>query len=200
MKCHIENHIGCTTAYHENVRQTKPHETKNSLKGYQIMAISVSRAGKLIIGEDGYVEATLTNIEIQDQTDEKGRERTQLEWEFAIQTTKGASRKLMWTGLNINPDKTYRPVDDNGIVSENPEYNKLTQVLLALGVITELQLHSGEDVDIDLESLIAKSFKFKVTPNKLKPSLSDIDLKTIKFADVTSEPKRSKLTVSKSSD
>ena len=164
------------------------------------MAISVSRAGKLIIGEDGYVEATLTNIEIQDQTDEKGRERTQLEWEFAIQTTKGASRKLMWTGLNINPDKTYRPVDDNGIVSENPEYNKLTQVLLALGVITELQLHSGEDVDIDLESLIAKSFKFKVTPNKLKPSLSDIDLKTIKFADVTSEPKRSKLTVSKSSD
>jgi hypothetical protein len=200
MKCHIENHNGRTTADHENVRQTKPHKTKNSLKGYQIMAISVSRAGKLIIGEDGYVTATLSNIEVLDQTDEKGRERTQLEWEFAIQTTKGASRKLMWTGVNLNSDKTYRPVDDNGVVSENPEYNKLTQVLLALGVITELQLHSGEDVDIDLESLIGKSFKFKVLPQKNKPQMSDIDIKTIKFTTATTEPKRSKLTVGKSAD
>lgn len=160
------------------------------------MTISVSRAGKLIINESGYVDAVLTSIEVKDDEDDKGRDRTQLEWTFAVETTKGKSRKLLWTGLNVNGEKTYFPVDANGVVSEGL-YNKLTQILLGLNLVTELQLHSGEDINIDLETLIGKSFKFKVVPQKNKPSLSDIDIPTIKFADVPTEPARSKLTVGK---
>lgn len=146
------------------------------------MAISISRVGKLVIGEDGYVTATLASIEAQDTADEKGRERTQLEYIFKVPTTKGTADKYLWTGLNVNPEKTYYPVDTNtGEISTIGEYNKLTQLLLALGILTELQLHSGEDIDLDIESLIGKTFKFKVIPNKQKPSLSDIDLKTIRF-------------------
>jgi hypothetical protein len=150
------------------------------------MAISISRAGKLIIGEDGYVTATLDTITVDDIVDEKGRERTQLQYVFKVPTTKGTADKYLWTGLNVNPEKTYYPVDANtGEVSQTGEYNKLTQLLLALGIISELQLHSGEDIDLDIETLIGKAFKFKVIPNKQKPSLSDIDLKSICFVKTT---------------
>jgi hypothetical protein len=155
------------------------------------MAISISRVGKLVIGEDGYVTATLASIEIQDTTDEKGRERSQLEYVFKVPTTKGVSDKYLWTGLNVNPEKTYYPVDADGVVSAEGEYNKLTQLLLSLGLLTELQLHSGEDIDLDIETLIGKTFKFRVIPNKQKPSLSDIDLKTIQFVETVAK----KLTV-----
>lgn len=155
------------------------------------MAISISRVGKLVIGEDGYVTATLASIEIQDTTDEKGRERSQLEYVFKVPTTKGTSDKYLWTGLNVNPEKTYYPVNTDGVVSSEGEYNKLTQLLLSLGLLTELQLHSGEDIDLDIETLIGKTFKFKVIPNKQKPSLSDIDLKTIQFVETVAK----KLTV-----
>jgi hypothetical protein len=159
------------------------------------MAISISRVGKLIIGEDGYVSATLNSIEIQDTTDEKGRERSQLEYIFKVPTSKGNADKYLWTGLNVNAEKTYYPVDADGVVSSEGQYNKLTQLLLSLGLLTELQLHSGEDIDIDVETLIGKAFKFKVIPQKNKPNMSDIDLKTIKFADVDSATSK-KLTVS----
>jgi hypothetical protein len=158
------------------------------------MAISISRVGKLIIGDDGYVRATLASIEMQDTTDEKGRERTQLEYIFKVPTTKGTADKYLWTGLNVNSEKTYFPIDpDTGEISATGEYNKLTQLLLALGLLTELQLHSGEDIDIDIESLIGKEFKFQVIPNRKKPNLSDIDLRTIRFVDSSAATK--KLTV-----
>lgn len=158
------------------------------------MAISISRVGKLIVDTEGYVIATLASIEAQDTTDEKGRERTQLEYIFKVPTTKGTSDKYLWTGLNVNPEKTYFPVDADGVVSSEGEYNKLTQLLLALGLLTDLQLHSGEDIDIDIEGLIGKTVKFKVVPNKNKPGLSDIDLKTIRFVDEATTPAK-KLTV-----
>lgn len=147
------------------------------------MAISISRVGKLVIGEFGYVTATLESIEIKDTIDEKGKERSQLEYIFKVPTTKGISDKYLWTGLNVNPEKTYYPVDANGVVSSKAEYNKLTQLLLSLGLLSEVQLYSGEDINLDIESLIGKTFKFQVVPNKQKPTMSDIDLKTIKFVD-----------------
>lgn len=150
------------------------------------MAISISRAAKLIVDTEGYVTAVLANIEAQDSVDEKGRDRTQLQFIFKVPTTKGVNTtadKYLWTGLNVNPEKTYYPVDSDGVVSSEGEYNKLTQMLLALGLLTDLQLHSGEDISIDIEALEGRTFKFKMLPNKVKPGLSDIDLKTIRFAD-----------------
>lgn len=158
------------------------------------MAIQISRVGKLVIGEDGFVKATLHSLEAQDSVDLQGRERTQLEWVFKVPTTKGTSDKYLWTGLNINAEKTYYPVGADNVVSTEGQYNKLTQLLLSLGLLTDLQLHSGEDVDIDIEMLIGKTFKFKVIPNKNKPSLSDVDVSTIKLIENT-EPNSKKLTV-----
>lgn len=145
------------------------------------MPISISRAAKLIIDTDGYVSATLKDVSVKDASNGKDW-GSQLEFIFAVPTTKGVtSDKYLWTGLNINPEKTYYPVDSDGVVSPEGEYNKLTQLLLSLGLITDRQLHSGEDINIDIEELIGKTFKFKVVPNKMKPGLSDIDLKTICF-------------------
>jgi hypothetical protein len=158
------------------------------------MGIQISRVGKLVIGEDGFVTATLHSLEAQDSVDPQGRERTQLEWIFKVSTTKGTSDKYLWTGLNINAEKTYYPIDANGVVSTEGQYNKLTQLLLSLGLLTDLQLHSNEDVDIDIETLKGKTFKFKVIPNKNKPSLSDVDVSTIKLIE-NAESNTKKLTV-----
>ncbi|MBD2208116.1 hypothetical protein [Calothrix sp. FACHB-168] len=145
------------------------------------MGISISRAGKLIIDVDGYVSANLDSLQVVDSADENGRERSQLEFIFKVPTTKGTSDKYLWTGLNVNSEKTYYPVDDDGVISTTPEYNKLTQLLIALGLLTEEKLNSDDELDIDIESLVGQEFQFKVKPNKLKPALSDIDIKSIRF-------------------
>lgn len=161
------------------------------------MAISISRAAKLIIDADGYVTAKLDSIKIVEFVDKQGDERSELEFIFKVPTTKDintTSDKYLWTGLNVNHQKTYFPPDANGIISSKGEYNKLTQLLLAIGLISESELHSGENIDIDIEELIGKTFKFKVLPNKVKHGLSDIDLKTIRIADEPTTPAK-KLTV-----
>jgi hypothetical protein len=151
------------------------------------MAITVSRSGKVVKGEDGFVTAKLDSLEIQEND---GNE--QLQWVFKIPTTKGISDKYLWTGLNINSEKTYYPVDTDGVVSAG-QYNRLTQILLSLEIISESELKSEADVNIDLEALIGKTFRFKVVPQKNKPSLSDIDIRSIQL--VKEEP--SAATVSK---
>ncbi|PHJ55795.1 hypothetical protein VF14_31875 [Nostoc linckia z18] len=165
-----------------------PH-THYKLPQLNHMAISISRAGKLITDANGFVSATLATLEVQDTQDEQGRERSQLQFIFKVPTTKGESDKYLWTGLNVNAEKTYYPVDSDGVVSSTPEYNKLTQLLLSLGLISVKQLDSNDEIELDLETLIGQKFEFKVIPNKLKPSLSDIDLKNIRL--VKEQPSKS---------
>jgi len=147
------------------------------------MAISVSRAGKLITSEDGFVSATLRSLEVEDSIGSDNKERSQLKWTFEVPTTKGTSNKNLWTGLNVNHEKNYYPVDADGVVSTKAEYNKLTQLLLSLGLITEIQLHSEADVELDLETLVGRVFKFKPIRQKNNPNFSDIDISAICFAD-----------------
>ena len=161
------------------------------------MPISVTRAGKLIIGDDGFVTATLRSLELEDSVDLENKERSQLKWGFEVPTTKGTSDKYLWTGLNVNHEKNYYPVDADGVVSKEAQYNKLTQILLSLGMITETQLHSEEAVELDLEALIGRNFKFKPIRQKNNPNFSNIDISAIYFADESASSNQ-KLTVSTS--
>jgi hypothetical protein len=145
------------------------------------MAIQISRVGKLITDADGYVTGILYNLEVKSYKDENNKDREQLELVFKVPTTKGTSDKYLWTGLNINSEKTYYPVDANGVVSTEGQYNKLTQLILSLGLLTELELFKDDDVKIDVEALIGRTFKFKVIPQRNKPNLSDIDISSIKL-------------------
>ena len=144
------------------------------------MTISISRAGRLVLDDNGLVHARLITIEVVDSVDDRGKERTELEWSFEVPTTKGTAIKRLWTGLNVNAKKTYYPTDENGVILP-PEYNKLTQVTLSLGLIDEVLLHSDADIDLDLQMLIGKDFTFAVIPQKLKPHLSDIVLTSLRF-------------------
>lgn len=139
------------------------------------MGITIGRAGKLVTDNDGFVTATLDSIELTKELD-------QLEWVFKVQTTKKVTDKYLWTGLNVNEVKSYYPVDNEGVVSKIAEYSKLTQLALSLELITEDQLLDKDfDFEFDVETLIKKTFRFKVIPQRNKPHLSDIDIKTIKL-------------------
>ncbi len=145
------------------------------------MAINVSRAAKLVTDSEGYVTATLDSITEQTKINGDGKDNTQLQWIFKIPTSKKTADKYLWTGCNVNSQRTYYPVDADGVVSKTGEYNKLTQLLLSLKLITEAEVLSDEDIELDLETLIGKEFKFKVIPDRDKPALSDIVVTSVQL-------------------
>lgn len=146
------------------------------------MAITIGRAGKLVTDNEGFVIGTLDSIELTKDVDLNDKEREQLEWVFKVPTTKKVTDKYLWTGLNVNEIKSYYPIDNEGVVSKVAEYSKLTQVALSLELISEDQLLDKDfDFEFDVETLIGKTFRFKVIPQRNKPHLSDIDIKTIKL-------------------
>ncbi len=155
-------------------------------KGQRIMAINISRASKIITDTEGYVTAKLFSVVEKISLDPKGKEITQLEWVFKVPTTKKVADKYLWTGINVNSQRTYYPIDANGVVSPNPEYNRLTKLLLALGLLTEQELNSDDDIDLDIEELVGREFKFKVIPDREKPALGDIDIATMQLLDAAS--------------
>ncbi|MBG1258415.1 hypothetical protein [Nostoc commune] len=148
------------------------------------MGITVTRAGKLIVDEDGYVTATLASIEVVDHPEDSNGNRKQLEFIFKVPTNKGTSDKHLWTGVTINAEKSYYPVDpQTGEREASPEYNLLTQMLLALGTLSEESLKSDDEINFDIESLVGRAFKFHVIPSRTNPSLSDIVVKSMCFAE-----------------
>ncbi len=133
----------------------------------------ISRATKIQSDDQGYVVAELIAVELTEY--EYGQ---QLEWAFSVANSKGAKSLLrLWTGLAINDERTYYPEDGDG----KGEYNKLTQLLLQLKLIDQKLLKSTEEPDIDLEELVGKSFRFQVTPDKKRPALKNINLKTLEI-------------------
>ncbi len=77
------------------------------------MAINISRASKIITDSDGYVTAKLSSVVEKISLDPKGKEITQLEWVFKVPTTKKLADKYLWTGCNVNAQRTYYPIDAN---------------------------------------------------------------------------------------
>lgn len=162
------------------------------------MSITISRAGKLIIDEDGYVTAPLTSVEIVDHPEDSNGNRKQLKFIFEVPTNKGTSNKPLWTGVTINPEKSYYPVDpETGERASLPEYNLLTQMLLALGILSEESLKSDDEINFDIESLVGRIVKFHVTPSRTNPNFSDVLVKSMRFAETDVQPVTAKTTKEK---
>uniref|UniRef100_A0A0C1R8B5 Uncharacterized protein n=1 Tax=Tolypothrix bouteillei VB521301 TaxID=1479485 RepID=A0A0C1R8B5_9CYAN len=147
------------------------------------MPITIGKAAKLEVNNDGYATGKLVAIEVKElKNTETGEiEGTQLEWCFGVLNSKGVlSKVFVWTGLNVNPEKTYSPKDGG-----EPQYNKLTQMLLAMQAISQEQLESKEEIDFDVESLVNQEFRFKLVNRKESLIWRDIDLKTITPVDTS---------------
>lgn len=141
----------------------------------------ISRATKIESDDTGYVRGELISLEYA----ENSKFNEQLEWVFAVTNSLGKKSLVrVWTGLNINDEKTYYP-EDGG----KPQYNKLTQMLLGIGKIDEKTLHSKEEIDLDLNDLTDKEYLFKLVPDKKNPALKRLDVSSIKLSqEVNTEP------------
>jgi hypothetical protein len=146
------------------------------------MPIQAKASNRAITDDSGYVSATLADItETSYQSEDSDNEREQLLFDFLIEGTKKQINLKLWTGQAISSDK-------NWVRSKNgkPEYSKLTQLCLSLGLFSESDLKKddskiAEKLGEKLESLKGKTVKFKLL--KTKTGLNSIDFSTIKIAE-----------------
>lgn len=137
-------------------------------------------ADSIAVDDEGYAVGTLTSVEFDQYTDdETGEISDQLVFIWETKTRKGKDTKVrFWTGLNINP--TPRTV--NG----KKTFNALTQLLLLHKIVTSEDLKKlAQDeeyinqLDIDLESMVGQTHKFKLSTNGR--GLSKPDISTLKI-------------------
>lgn len=135
----------------------------------------ISRATKIEANSNGYVEGELISLDFT----ENSQYNEQLEWVFAVANSSGKKSLVrLWTGININDEKTYYP-EDGG----KPQYNKLTQILLGIGAIDQKLLSSKEEVDLELEEFVGKVYQFKLVSDKKNPALKRLDVSSIRLAE-----------------
>ena len=150
-------------------------------------SITLGVSGFIKTDAEGYATGELIQIE-QIESELNGEIQEQIEWIWAVESTKGTSKMYLWTRPNINPNKYINRPDQT-----QPEYSLLTQLLLNVGLLTEDELEKLKDepeyieeLDIDLETLQGQQFRFKLIPGKLgKPSKPDV--KTIELLSVKSD-------------
>lgn len=135
----------------------------------------ISRATKIESNSDGYVQGELISLDFA----ENPMYKEQLEWVFVVTNSLGKKTLMyVWTGLKINNEKTYYPED-----SGKPQYNKLTQILLGIGTIDKKTLSSKEDIDLELDELVGKNYRFKLISDKKNPALKRLDVSSIQLAE-----------------
>lgn len=112
------------------------------------MALRVQMGNRPVLDDDGFVHGVLKTIGEEEVIPE--REWESVRWEFESQGTIRPLIFRVWSGLKLNP------ADDKG------ELNRLTLLCLHLGAVTPEQLDSGQDPELDLESLVGLCVKFKL--------------------------------------
>lgn len=136
-------------------------------------------ADSIAVDDNGYAKAVLTNIEFdQYLNDDTGELTDQLKFEWFTKTRKGKDTKIIdWLGLNINPVAKK--------IEGKPVYNALTQILIISRIITIADLKKLaqdenfiNEIDIDIDSLSGREFKFQLRTNK--KGLSKPDYSTLK--------------------
>jgi len=141
------------------------------------MSIRPRKANSISKTDDGFVTAEL--VDITETTYESGdTESEQLLFDFLVP---GAIRPVvmkMWTGITISPDKNWVPRP-----KAKPELNKLSQLCIGLGLLTESELSTfnPDDLGDRLEALKGASVKFKTIESAKNRGLSQIDLKTLQL-------------------
>lgn len=141
------------------------------------MPIKARKGNRLSVDADGYVTAELADI-TETSYEEGDSERDQLLWEFIAEGTVKPINLKIWTGVIISSEMNWYPLPKS-----RAEYNKLTQIILSLGVLKESELESFNEDELaeKLESLKGRKVRFKTVQGK-SPGLNTIDLKTLRLA------------------
>ena len=140
------------------------------------MSLKTKLANKPIVDKDGFAQAVLESVTFID-ADETEFDREQFQFSFKVKGTRKEMAMNLWTGTTISGEKYNNGVDI--------DYTKLSKIVMKLGLITEKKLiaayETGDDPEVDLESLIGTSVKFKLTKAVKKGGLSQIDLNSLEL-------------------
>lgn len=154
------------------------------------LALKPRLANSPTIDSDGYCTAELTDITfLEDGESEYSGE--QFLFDFIVPGIQRPINLKIWTGVKINRDR----YQVNG--SKTKEYNKLTRLCLALGLITESDLNAIKDeTDLDkleigdkLEGLKGQQVKFKLLKTAKSKGLSQIDLDSLQLVKIQTTEK-----------
>lgn len=138
-------------------------------------------ANKSIQDSNGFCEGIIQSIlEIDERVEKLGKKAVKYaaQFEFTI-ISEGSAKSIchkIWCGQNINSEKFTNP--DNGEI----DYNRLTRLLINLGLIKENELAKIKDDELpNLESLEGKKIKFKLETSKKNQAFSIIDISSIRL-------------------
>lgn len=143
------------------------------------MALKAKVANKPVIDSKGYVSGIIKNIlDIPEREEKQGKKTIKYaaQFEFVV-TSKGSHKPIIfhfWVGQNLNSDKF-----QNG---NKEDYNRLTRLVINLGLILESDLADIQDNKLpDLEALEGKEIRFKLEPSKNNQSLLIPDISSIQL-------------------
>lgn len=138
------------------------------------MSLKTKLANKPVLDKNGYASGVLESITFIDASDNEF-DHEQFQFSFKVKGTRKEMTMNLWTSTTISGQKY-----DNGV---DIHYSKLSQIVLKLGLICEKDLieayESGNDPEVDLDSLIGVKVKFKLGKAVKKGGLSQIDLSSI---------------------
>jgi len=126
----------------------------------------VSFANTPLKDELGYVKAKLIKIERKLLLSSKKRtskdlsdDVTQKAFKFVFNVVGSRENIIMslLTGTNIRPDKVYVKSKGRGKTKEQPEYNKLTELLLRLNVFNVEELEKRDEVVLNKTTNLIKN-------------------------------------------
>ena len=149
-----------------DVSKSKIKKTKKTKKRKNSMVLKTKKANKLVIDNDGYIEAIIKSFDDSDKSIVKGKSLIEISdsisWEFQSVGNNGKKITIFYnTGNTINPEKM-----DDGF------YNKLTDFSIAMGLIDESKLNElSNDIELDAESILGKKIKFQVEKSRKKSYL-----------------------------
>lgn len=146
------------------------------------MALKPRLANSPIVDSNGYSTAELADITYleEGESDYSGE---QFLFDFIAPGVQRPINLKVWTGTKINPDR----YQING--SKTKEYNKLTRLCLALGLVSESDLRgikTEEELDKlgigeRLEGLKSQQVRFKLLKTAKNRGLSQIDLDSLQL-------------------
>ena len=141
-------------------------KSKKSKKSTKTMALKAKKANKLMIDNDGNIEAIIKSFDDSDKSIVKGKSLIEItdsiSWEFQSEGDNGKKITIYYnTGKTINPEKM-----DDGF------FNKFTDFCIAMGLIDESKLSElSNDIELDVESILGKKIKFQVEKSQKKSYL-----------------------------
>jgi len=134
--------------------------------------------------DKGYIKAKLTKIEKKLTISSKNRTSRDLadditqkcfKFIFDVVGNKENITMSILTGTNIRPDKVHVKAKGRGKTKEQPEYNKLTELLLRLKVFNVEELEKRDEIVLKKTSDLIKNISQKPICVKAKLEIQNND-------------------------